>query len=127
MTSAEAAVEAIQKGASDYLTKPIDLGRLRERIGRSVEAGQQRRKAERLDDESLETCQFEGITSRSPAMQDVFTSIRRVAPYFRNVLITGPHWRRERTGSQGASPVESRTRRESFPGLQLRRASRDSD
>jgi len=88
--SAEAAVEAIQKGASDYLTKPIDLGRLRERIGRSVEAGLQRRKAERLDDESLETCQFEGITSRNPAMLDVFTSIRRVAPYFRNALITGP-------------------------------------
>ncbi len=88
--SAEAAVEAIQKGASDYLTKPIDVGRLRERVGRSVEAGLQRRKAERLDDQSLETCQFEGITSRSPAMLDVFTSIRRVAPYFRNVLITGP-------------------------------------
>jgi DNA-binding NtrC family response regulator len=88
--SAEAAVEAIQKGASDYLTKPIDVDRLRERVGRSVEAGLQRRRADHLDDQSRETCQFEGITSRDPAMLDVCTAIRRVAPYFRNVLITGP-------------------------------------
>src|SRR5580698_1905489 len=32
--SAEAAVEAIQKGACDYLTKPIDTHRLQERVGR---------------------------------------------------------------------------------------------
>jgi len=88
--SAEAAVEAIQKGASDYLTKPIDVERLCERVGRSVEAGLQRRRADQLDDESRETCQFEGITSRDPAMLDVCTTVRRVAPYFRNVLITGP-------------------------------------
>lgn len=112
--SAEAAVEAIQKGASDYLTKPIDVGRLRERVARSVEAGLQRRRAERLDDQSVETCQFEGITSRSPAMLDVFTSIRRVAPYFRNALITGPTGagkelvaralHRLSPGGQGSSP-----------------------
>jgi two-component system, NtrC family, response regulator HydG len=88
--SAEAAVDAIQKGASDYLTKPIDVDRLRERVGRSIQAGLQRRRADQLDDESRETCRFEGITSRNPAMQDVFTAIRRVGPYFRNVLVTGP-------------------------------------
>lgn len=88
--SAEAAVEAIQKGASDYLTKPLDIARLRERVARLVEEGLRRRKAERLDKELLETCQFEGITSRSPAMLDVFAAIRRVAPYFRNVLVSGP-------------------------------------
>ena len=88
--SAEAAVEAIQKGASDYLIKPFDVARLRERVARLVEEGLRRRQADQLDEALLKTCQFEGITSRSPAMLDVFAAIRRVAPYFRNVLISGP-------------------------------------
>ncbi len=88
--SAEAAVEAIQKGASDYLIKPLDVARLRERVARLVEEGLRRRQADQLDEALLKTCQFEGITSRSPAMLDVFAAIRRVAPYFRNVLISGP-------------------------------------
>jgi DNA-binding NtrC family response regulator len=88
--SAEAAVEAIQKGASDYLVKPLDVERLRERVARLVQEGLRRRKAEELDEALLQTSRFEGITSRSPAMLDVFAAIRRVAPYFRNVLISGP-------------------------------------
>jgi DNA-binding NtrC family response regulator len=88
--SAEAAVEAIQKGASDYLTKPIDPHRLQERIARFMEDALRRRRAEQLYDELLGTCRFEGITGRSPAMRDVFTAIRRVAPYFRNALVSGP-------------------------------------
>ena len=34
--SAESAVEAIRKGASDYLTKPLSIARLRERVGALV-------------------------------------------------------------------------------------------
>jgi transcriptional regulator with PAS, ATPase and Fis domain len=37
----------------------------------------------------LESCRFEGIVGRSPAMLEVFARIRRAAPYFRTVLITG--------------------------------------
>jgi DNA-binding NtrC family response regulator len=87
--SAEAAMEAIQQGACDYLTKPLDLQRLRQRIAGFVAEAEIRQKTLRLDQELVQACQFEGIVSRSPVMLDVFAKIRRVAPHFKTVLITG--------------------------------------
>src|SRR6266568_4675965 len=49
--SAESAVEAIQKGASDYLTKPIDIDKLRSRIATLLEQAETRLKTLRLDQE----------------------------------------------------------------------------
>ena len=87
--SAELAIEAIQKGACDYLTKPIDEGRLRDRlVGLRAEA-ETRRKTLNLDQELLEACTFEGIVSRSPMMLEVFAKIRRIAPHFKTALVTG--------------------------------------
>jgi DNA-binding NtrC family response regulator len=88
--SSDSAVEAIRKGACDYFNKPLDLPRLRRRIAEMLEEAQKRQRAARLDHELLETFQFEGMTSRSPIMLEVFAKIRRVAPHFRTVLVTGP-------------------------------------
>jgi len=87
--STDSAVEAIQKGACDYLTKPIDFRRLRHRIASFLAEAEIRQKTLSLDQGLLEACQFEGIVSRSPLMLDVFAKMRRVAPHFRTVLITG--------------------------------------
>ena len=87
--SAESAVEAIQKGACDYLTKPLDIERLRERVAGLRAEAETRRRTLSLDQKLLEACQFEGIVSRSPLMLDVFARIRRVAPHFRTALVTG--------------------------------------
>jgi len=87
--SPESAVEAIQKGASDYWTKPLDVEKLRSRIGGFIAEAEKRRKTLRLDRELLESCQFEGMVGRSPLMLEVFARIRRVAPHFRTVLVTG--------------------------------------
>jgi DNA-binding NtrC family response regulator len=87
--SAESAVEAIQKGACDYLTKPIDFGGLRHRIAGFLAEAEIRQKTLSLDQALIRACQFEGIVSRSPLMLDVFAKIRRVAPHFRTALITG--------------------------------------
>ena len=87
--SAEAAVEAIQKGACDYMTHPLDLGRLRSRIAGLLMDAEHRRKTFRLDQELLEAYRFEGIVGRSPLMLEVFAKVRRIAPHFRTVLITG--------------------------------------
>lgn len=86
---AESAVEAIQKGACDYLTKPLDLEKLRGRIASLMGDAERRRQTLRLDQELLHACQFEGMVGRSPLMQEVFAKIRRVAPHFRTVLVTG--------------------------------------
>ncbi len=87
--SAESAMEAIQQGACDYLTKPLDFRRLRHRIASFLAEAEIRRKTLLLDRELTQACQFEGIVSRSPLMLDVFAKIRRVAPHFRTVLVTG--------------------------------------
>src|SRR5271169_5521737 len=62
--SAESAVEAIQRGACDYLTKPLDAQRLRDRIADLLAEADLRKKTLSLDQELLEACQFEGIVSR---------------------------------------------------------------
>ncbi len=87
--STESAVEAIRKGASDYLTKPVSLSALRERVGKFIAEALRRRRASQLDNEVLETSQFEGMVGRSPLMLDMFDRIRRVAPHFRTALIVG--------------------------------------
>ncbi len=87
--STESAVEAIQKGAYDYLTKPLDLAKLRARIG-SIQAEVQRReRTAQLDRELLDVFEFEGMIGRSPLMLDVFAKIRRVSPHFKTILVTG--------------------------------------
>jgi DNA-binding NtrC family response regulator len=87
--SAESAVEAIRRGASDYITKPVNLNLLRDRVGRLVAEAQQRQMALQLDAELLKTYQFEGMIGRSPLMLQVFARIRRVAPHYLTVLVTG--------------------------------------
>lgn len=88
--STESAVAAIQKGASDYWTKPLSVALLRERIGKLIEQCRQHYTTSLLDGEVLRANQFEGIVGRSPLMLDVFRRIRRIAPHYRTVLITGP-------------------------------------
>ena len=87
--STESAVEAVQKGATDYFNKPINLEKLRRRISGLLSEAEIRRKTLQLDDEMLNACRFEGIVSRSPLMLEVFARVRRVAPHFRTVLVSG--------------------------------------
>ena len=87
--STESAVEAIKKGASDYLDKPIVIRPLRERIKKLVEEARKRQRSLRLEEELRAHSEFEGIVGRSPQMWEMFSHIRRVAPHFRTVLITG--------------------------------------
>ena len=87
--STESAVEAIQKGACDYLNKPLDMERLRSRIASLVLEAERRQMTLRLDQGLVDSFQFEGMVGRSPLMMEVFAKIRRVAPHFRTVLVTG--------------------------------------
>jgi DNA-binding NtrC family response regulator len=87
--STESAVEAVKKGACDYLNKPVSIGPLRERIGRLVEEVRKRQRASQLEDELRANSEFEGIVGRSPQMWEMFWRIRRVAPHYRALLITG--------------------------------------
>ena len=88
--STESAVEAIRKGASDYLNKPISVPALRERFRTMIGEIQRRQRAFELQDELRDSAQFERIIGNSAAMWQLFSRIRRIAPHFRTVLITGP-------------------------------------
>ena len=88
--STESAVEAIQKGAGDYLIKPLNIPKLRVRIQGLLADAVKRRQILHLDDQLVDMYQFEGIIGRSPVMLEVFAKIRQVAPHFRNLLVTGP-------------------------------------
>jgi DNA-binding NtrC family response regulator len=87
--STESAVEAIKKGATDYLNKPISIGALRERVGKLVEEARKQQHVLQLENELLASSEFEGIVGRSALMREMFSRIRRVAPHYRSVLITG--------------------------------------
>ena len=80
----ETAVEAIRRGAADYLEKPIRLPVLRERVGRLIEDA--RRRQALLPGDKAE---FEGIIGESPRMAELFARIRRIAPHYRSALIQG--------------------------------------
>jgi len=82
-------VEAIRKGAADYLNKPISPSVLRERVGPLIDTALRRQHILNVDSELLRTAQFEGMVGRSPQMWEVYSRVRRVAPHFRAVLITG--------------------------------------
>ena len=87
--SSESAVEAIQKGACDYLNKPVSIEKLRERVAALIENARRWDRASQLDRELLETYCFQGLVGRSPRMLDVFSQINRIAPHFRTALVTG--------------------------------------
>jgi DNA-binding NtrC family response regulator len=87
--STESAVEAIQKGAADYLNKPVEVEKLRSRIAQLLSDSIRRQKTYDLEHDLLDACQFEGIVGRSPLMLEVFAKIRRVSLHFRTVLVTG--------------------------------------
>jgi len=87
--STDSAVEAIQKGAYDYLTKPLPIERLRQKLAKWVADRQMRERTFSLDGELLRAFQLEGMVGRSPLMLDAFSKIRRIAPHFQTALVTG--------------------------------------
>jgi len=87
--STERAVEAIQKGACDYLTKPISVAVLRERIGALIASANTRIRTAQLADDMLNTSRFGEMVGGSPLMIEVYSRVRRIARHFRIALISG--------------------------------------
>jgi DNA-binding NtrC family response regulator len=87
--TSESAVEAIRRGAADYLNKPIPIAALRERISKLVSEARLRQRAAALQSDPGDSGRFEGMVGRGPAMWEMFSRLRRVSPHFRTVLVTG--------------------------------------
>jgi DNA-binding NtrC family response regulator len=86
----ETAVEAFQKGASDYLIKPILLHEVHEKIRRLLAQRELTRENQWLRRELHRDAENgEMVVGRSPAMRAVMDLARRVAPSPSTVLILG--------------------------------------
>ena len=87
--TADAAIEAMQQGAYDYLFKPLDLQQLQQVVGEALELARRMHEpavvAETLPDHDVEGA----IIGTCPAMREVYKAIGRVAGQNVTVLITG--------------------------------------
>ncbi len=85
----ETAVEAIKKGAYDYLTKPLAHDKVRVVTKRALEKIALTEEIAHLRQELSQCFGFENLIGKSPKMQDIFKIIRQTAESDSNVLITG--------------------------------------
>ncbi|MDQ6828561.1 MAG: sigma-54 dependent transcriptional regulator [Gemmatimonadota bacterium] len=94
--SVEGAVEAIRRGARDYVEKPWDNQRLLATLRAQIELGRALRSSHRLEEENS-ALRRDGrdhlphMIAESPRMQPVLRLMERIAPSDANVLVTGEH------------------------------------
>ena len=86
----DTAVEAIHKGASDYITKPFRRERVLLTIEKSMRWQDMVRENQALRQALAETAGTDAMVGTSPAMKRILVRVRQVAPTTATVLITGP-------------------------------------
>ncbi|QDU67200.1 sigma-54-dependent transcriptional regulator [Engelhardtia mirabilis] len=87
--SVETAVDAMRRGAVDYIEKPVRINELRTRLERAIENRRLRREHRELRQQVDRQFRLEGIVGHSPAMQRVFDVIQQVSATNATVLILG--------------------------------------
>jgi DNA-binding NtrC family response regulator len=85
----ETAVEAMKAGAYDYLTKPIDIQRLKVLLDKIVERLETLREVKALRRQLREHGTFGPLIGNSPEMRKIYQVIEQAAPTNASVLITG--------------------------------------
>jgi len=85
----ENAIEAFQRGAQDYLMKPIVLDEVHSKIRRLLAYRDLTQENQWLRRELNRSYPFDHIVGRSPAMQRVLEMVRKVAPTRSTVLLVG--------------------------------------
>ena len=93
--SVDLAVEAMRRGARDFIQKPWDNARLLAVLRTQVELAQALRRGSRLEAEnialrdSVSDSELPQIVAESPAMKSILKLVERIGPADANVLITG--------------------------------------
>jgi two-component system, NtrC family, response regulator AtoC len=85
----ETAVEALRLGAFDYLTKPIDLARLKTLLARVKDTRELKQEVSSLRAELRQLGRFGPMVGTSAAMQQVYDLIDKVAPTEVTVFVVG--------------------------------------
>jgi DNA-binding NtrC family response regulator len=85
----ESAVEAMKRGAFDFLTKPVNLEKLEILIQRALKTKTLEVEVKQLHERLDEKFSFEGIVGNSPKLRDVIDRVKLVAPSKATILIEG--------------------------------------
>ncbi|HET6880831.1 MAG TPA: sigma-54 dependent transcriptional regulator [Pirellulales bacterium] len=85
----ETAIEAMRRGAFEYLLKPVDFRRLREVVEKAIEVSRLSHVPAVISEEEPGDSPADRIVGYSAAMQEVYKAIGRVAPQDVTVLILG--------------------------------------
>jgi DNA-binding NtrC family response regulator len=85
----ESAVAAMKQGAYDYLTKPVDMGRLTLLVSRALAEWEVKRQYREALKELQKRNQFSNIIGKSDAMKKIFEVVQLVSASRASVLITG--------------------------------------
>jgi DNA-binding NtrC family response regulator len=87
--SVETAVEALRRGAADYLTKPVDIARVKMALGNLTRTLQMKGEIGSLRTELRKLGRFGPLVGASPAMQKIYDLIARVAKTNASIILTG--------------------------------------
>jgi DNA-binding NtrC family response regulator len=85
----ETAVEAMKRGAFDFLTKPLNIEKMEILIRRALKSRSTEEQVEQLHQRLDQKFSFEGIVGNSQALEGVIDRVRLVAPTRTTVLIEG--------------------------------------
>ncbi|MBN9661715.1 MAG: sigma-54-dependent Fis family transcriptional regulator [Acidobacteria bacterium] len=85
----EIAVEAMKKGAADFLPKPFSMDHLMAVVRKALEVQSLREENTRLKEELGHRYRFENIIGSGPKMQEILASVLRVGPMRTTVLLCG--------------------------------------
>lgn len=88
-SSVESAVDAMKKGAFDYITKPVDIEEMQLTISRALHFRALGEENRTLREQLDEHHGADTIIGKSPVMQEMFATLNLVAPTDSTVLITG--------------------------------------
>ncbi len=83
------AVDAVKRGADDYLTKPLNPDELTVVVARAMAKARLMQETQRLRERLRERNAFSHIISADPKMQEVLDLVAQVGPTRASVLITG--------------------------------------
>src|SRR5713101_4375192 len=87
--SVDTAVEAMKRGAYDFVTKPLNLDKVEMLIARALRNSKLEQENQTLRQQVDERYGLENMIGDSPALHEVLDTIRQVAPSSANVLIEG--------------------------------------
>jgi len=109
----EVAVEAMRRGAQDFIQKPWDNARLLSILRTQIDLHHAVRRAQRLEAENrlLRAQNLPELIATAPAMQPVLATIARIGPSDANVLITGEHGTGKEVVAQMLHALSARTSR----------------